>query len=262
MFGLAEDLPTPADYDGDGIADVSVFRPSTATWYRRNSSDGSFYAIQFGLSEDKPTIGDFDGDGNRILRSSGRRMVHGTSSTARTTRCTAASSDLDRTSSSTRTTTATARPILLFSGRLTASGTSPTARTVRSRIASSDSPTIYRHPVILTATAKLISRSSAHLTVHGTEGTARTVRSLPFNLAPAATSRRRLLLDISLCLREAVVRNIFRHPIPPKASSSGTLANLRSCRLACILQNVQEPSPYYGPSTRRLPFEGCRPDKR
>ncbi len=63
IFGLEEDLPTPADYDGDGKADISVFRPSTATWYRQNSSDGSFYGQQFGLPEDKPTVGDFDGDG-------------------------------------------------------------------------------------------------------------------------------------------------------------------------------------------------------
>ena len=59
----AEDLPTPADYDGDNKADVSVFRPSKGTWYRQNSGNGTFFGIQFGASEDKPTVGDFDGDG-------------------------------------------------------------------------------------------------------------------------------------------------------------------------------------------------------
>ena len=32
VFGLATDMPTPADYDGDGLADTSVYRPSNGTW--------------------------------------------------------------------------------------------------------------------------------------------------------------------------------------------------------------------------------------
>ncbi len=56
--------PRPAqfDFDGDGRADISVFRPSDRTWYLNQSTNG-LSATQFGLSTDKITPADYDGDG-------------------------------------------------------------------------------------------------------------------------------------------------------------------------------------------------------
>lgn len=50
------------DFDGDGRADVGVFRPSNATWYLNLSAQG-FAAMQFGISSDKVVPADYDNDG-------------------------------------------------------------------------------------------------------------------------------------------------------------------------------------------------------
>jgi uncharacterized delta-60 repeat protein len=51
------------DYDGDGRADLSVFRPSAGSWYISRSSDNGFVGVQFGASGDLIAPADFDGDG-------------------------------------------------------------------------------------------------------------------------------------------------------------------------------------------------------
>lgn len=51
------------DYDGDGKADLSVFRPSNFNWYFLQSINGGTPQTQFGASSDIITPADFDGDG-------------------------------------------------------------------------------------------------------------------------------------------------------------------------------------------------------
>lgn len=50
------------DFDGDGRADISVFRPSTDLWYLLRTSAG-YTAMQFGEPGDRPVPADYDGDG-------------------------------------------------------------------------------------------------------------------------------------------------------------------------------------------------------
>ena len=49
------------DFDGDGRADVSLFRPSDRVWYLLGSQVG-FSSLQFGLSNDNLAPADYDGD--------------------------------------------------------------------------------------------------------------------------------------------------------------------------------------------------------
>ncbi|MFL6238504.1 MAG: FG-GAP repeat domain-containing protein [Actinomycetes bacterium] len=99
-FGTQGDIPVPGDWDGDGVADVAVFRPSTGSWhlpgrivhygapgdipvpgfytnnhsvsvavFRPSSGDwfiggsGPFSCIHWGTQGDIPVPGDYNGDG-------------------------------------------------------------------------------------------------------------------------------------------------------------------------------------------------------
>jgi len=51
-----------SDFDGDGTADFSVFRPSVGAWFILNSGSNTFNFVNFGANGDIPVDCDFDGD--------------------------------------------------------------------------------------------------------------------------------------------------------------------------------------------------------
>ena len=55
--------PLPADYDGDGRADLALHHPQFSTWYILNSRTGQVRTVPFGWPALVPVPGDYDGDG-------------------------------------------------------------------------------------------------------------------------------------------------------------------------------------------------------
>ena len=66
-WGDTADVPVPADYDGDGRADLAVWRPATGTWSILESSTGVVTRRQWGAPGDVPVPADYDGDGRADL---------------------------------------------------------------------------------------------------------------------------------------------------------------------------------------------------
>lgn len=63
QWGVSGDVGVHGDYDGDGSNDITVFRPSSNTFYVLRSSDGMLQSQQWGLSgSDTIAPGDYDGD--------------------------------------------------------------------------------------------------------------------------------------------------------------------------------------------------------
>jgi hypothetical protein len=57
------------DYDGDGKADLSIFRPANGQWSFQQSADNVARNTTFGSSTDKPVPADYDGDGKTDIAS-------------------------------------------------------------------------------------------------------------------------------------------------------------------------------------------------
>jgi len=62
QWGMAGDKPLVGDFDGDGIDELAVFRPSEGNWYIYNYVRNNYQALHWGLNGDIPMAKDFDGD--------------------------------------------------------------------------------------------------------------------------------------------------------------------------------------------------------
>ena len=61
-FYTASSDATLFDVEGDGKADISIYRPINGQWWLQHSSDNSVRGMQFGISTDRIAPADYDGD--------------------------------------------------------------------------------------------------------------------------------------------------------------------------------------------------------
>lgn len=57
------DAPDFRDFDGDGIGDITIWRPNSGEWWWIRSSDNVANIAYWGTSGDIPVPADYDGDG-------------------------------------------------------------------------------------------------------------------------------------------------------------------------------------------------------
>ncbi|MEA1928013.1 MAG: DUF6444 domain-containing protein [Candidatus Auribacterota bacterium] len=57
-FGVADDIPLPGDYNGDGTGNIAVFLPKTGLWSIKDRE-----TVYFGGTDDIPVPADYNGDG-------------------------------------------------------------------------------------------------------------------------------------------------------------------------------------------------------
>ena len=69
--GANRDIPVPADFDGDGRADIAFWRPVTGDWHILNSSKNydrsAATVLRWGAAGDVPVQADYDGDSKADL---------------------------------------------------------------------------------------------------------------------------------------------------------------------------------------------------
>lgn len=63
LWGAPTDIPVGGDFNGDGVTDFTVFRPSDGVWYSLRGEGGGNVFVRWGLDGDKPVPADYDYDG-------------------------------------------------------------------------------------------------------------------------------------------------------------------------------------------------------
>lgn len=79
QFGTSDDIYLAADFDGDAIGDLTIWRRSDGNWWWIKSSDNTVNVANWGISGDRPVPADYDGDGktDRAIWRNGTYWVNG-----------------------------------------------------------------------------------------------------------------------------------------------------------------------------------------